>query len=222
MIASFYPSTCHQHIEDPQKRAEVLKRAFLVVRRATGQEPWKEIAARRKENLLVYLALSRFGRRRPLTQLPLSIQRDIKAFLGTYSKGREEANRLLFSVGNADAIDQACWQSSIGHLVENALLIRRDSLPSLEPVLRVYEGCARALLGEVEAANVIKLHRYSGKVSYLVCKDLDRDPNPVVSLRIKVNLPKLTTDFFDYSDWDTPSRLGIDPQLLLAGQPASS
>ncbi len=33
----------------------------------------------------------------------------------------------------------------------NALYVHRDALDSLEPLLRVYEGCARAYLGEVEA-----------------------------------------------------------------------
>ena len=40
-------------------------------------------------------------------------------------------------------------------------------------LLRVYEGCARAYLGEVEGANLIKLHRHSGKVSYLVDPDFE-------------------------------------------------
>jgi DNA phosphorothioation-associated putative methyltransferase len=191
-----------------------LKRAFLVVGRATGQEPWREIAARRTEDLLVYLALARFGRRRPLSQLSPVTQRDIKAFMGTYTRACDEANRLLFSIGDANAIDLACQRAQIGHLVENALIVRRDDLQELEPVLRVYEGCARAILGDVEDTNVVKLHRTSGKVSYLVCKDLDQNPDPIVSLRIKVNLPSLAIDVFDYSRWEAPSRLGIDPNVL--------
>ncbi len=58
--------------------------------------------------------------------------------------------------------------STIGKLLPNALYVHREALDSLEPLLRVYEGCARAYLGEVERANLIKLHRHSGKVSYLV------------------------------------------------------
>src|SRR5205823_8964190 len=92
--------------------------------------------------------------------------------------------------------------------------IRRDSMDALEPVLRVYEGCARALLGEVEGANVIKLHRYSGKVTYLVCPALDRDPDPTLELRIKVTLPTLSIDVFDYSRREDPPRLGVEPRLL--------
>jgi hypothetical protein len=76
-------------------------------------------------------------------------------------------------------------------------------------VLRVYEGCARALLGEVEGANVLKLHRYSGKVTYLVCPRLDRDPEPGLELRIKVTLPTLAIGTFDYSRREEQPRLGV-------------
>ena len=55
-------------------------------------------------------------------------------------------------------------------------------------LLRVYEGCARAYLGEVEGANLIKLHRHSGKVSYLVYPDFATDPHPVLFHSIKLSL----------------------------------
>jgi DNA phosphorothioation-associated putative methyltransferase len=92
--------------------------------------------------------------------------------------------------------------------------VRRDSLGALEPVLRVYEGCAGALLGEVEGANVLKLHRYSGKVTYLVCPGLDNDPDPTLELRVKVTLPTLAIDVFDYTQRNDPPRLGVEPGLL--------
>jgi len=196
-----------------------IKRAFQVVRRVTGQEPWKAIADRRREDLLVYLALARFGRRRPLSKLVASTQHDVKAFLGTYRRACEEADALLFSVGKAEVIDQTCRRSAVGCLVENALIVRRDSLDEVEPVLRVYEGCARALLGEVEGANIIKLHRYSGKVSYLVCPGIDREPDPPLELRIKVTLPSLAIDVFDYSRREDPPRLGIEASRLDASRP---
>jgi len=95
--------------------------------------------------------------------------------------------------------------------------VRRDSLDALELVLRVYEGCARALLGEVEGANVIKLHRYSGKVTYLVCPGLDSNPDPALELRVKVTLPALSIDIFDSSGRDDPPCLGVEPRLLANG-----
>ena len=76
-----------------------------------------------------------------------------------------------------------------------------------------FEGCARAILGEVDEANVVKLYRYSGKVSYLVCPDLEHEANPTVRLRIKVNLRTLDIDFFDYTHWDEMPRLNTTQPL---------
>jgi DNA phosphorothioation-associated putative methyltransferase len=92
--------------------------------------------------------------------------------------------------------------------------VRRASRDAFERVLRVYEGCARALLGAVEGANVIKLHRRSGKVTYLACPGLDRDPDPALELRVKVTLPTLSIDIFDYSGREDPPRLAVEPRLL--------
>jgi len=68
--------------------------------------------------------------------------------------------------------------------------------------------------GEVEGANVLELLRYSGKVTYLVCPGLDRDPDPALELCVKVTLPALSIDVFDYSGREDPPRLGVDPRLL--------
>ena len=84
---------------------------------------------------------------------------------------------------------------------------KREALPE-------WRVGARALLGEVEGANVIKLHRHSGKVTYLVCPGLDRDPDPTLELRIKVTLPALSIDTFDYSRREDPPCLGVGPGLL--------
>jgi hypothetical protein len=61
---------------------------------------------------------------------------------------------------------------------------------------------------------VIKLHRCSGKVTSLVCPGLDRDPDPALELRIKVTLPALSIDVFDYSGREDRPRLGVGPSLL--------
>ncbi len=79
-------------------------------------------------------------------------------------------------------------QATVGKLLPNALYVYRDALESLEPLLRVYEGCARAYLGEVEGANLIKLHRHSEKVSYLAYPDFETDPHPALLRSIKLSL----------------------------------
>ena len=79
------------------------------------------------------------------------------------------------------------WRASgpaIGKLLPDDLYVHNSALDSLEPILRIYEGCGRAYLGEVEGANIIKIHRRSGKLSYLVYPDFETDPHPaLLSLR---------------------------------------
>jgi hypothetical protein len=52
-------------------------------------------------------------------------------------------------------------------LDEQALYIHRSLLNALPPVLRAYVGCATTLFGDVAQADVIKLHKASGKVNVL-------------------------------------------------------
>ena len=39
-------------------------------------------------------------------------------------------------------MDEACRRSSLGKLLPNALYVHRSAFDRLEPLLRVYEGCA--------------------------------------------------------------------------------
>jgi hypothetical protein len=39
------------------------------------------------------------------------------------------------------------------------LYVHRSALDTLEPLLRIYEGCGRTYLGEIEGANIIKIDR---------------------------------------------------------------
>jgi DNA phosphorothioation-associated putative methyltransferase len=202
-----------------EERFGSLVKAFRLVQKVTDEAPWKEIAQRRTEDLLVYLALARFRRRPPIAKLPLTIQRDIKAFLGTYAAACEKADELLFLAGNAKAIDAACQRATVGQLVDNALTVHESVLPSLEPLLRIYEGCARALVGSIEGANLIKLHRHSGKVSYIVYPDFETVAFPKIQLRVKVALRSLAIDVFDYSNWPDPPVLFRKDEVLPSDHP---
>lgn len=54
-----------------------LKRAFHLIERATDATAWRKIADERTQDLLIYLALSRFDGRPSYLRLPSDIQLDI-------------------------------------------------------------------------------------------------------------------------------------------------
>ena len=196
------------------ERFRSLKRAFAVIQRITDSDSWEAIARRRREDLVVYLALSRFRKRPAISHYPLTLQRDIKAFFGSYTKACAEADQLLFQAGDEAAIDEACKRSPIGKLLPDDLYVHRSALDSLEPILRIYEGCGRTYLGEVEGANIIKIHRRTGKLSYLVYPDFEDDPHPALLRCVKLNLRDRHIACFDYAESPNPPVLHRKEKFL--------
>lgn len=192
-----------------------LKRAFAAIQRITDAESWDAIARRRREDMLVYLALTRFRKRPMLSQLPLGLQRDIRAFFGTYNKACAEADEQLFKAGDATVIDEACKRSTIGKLLPDDLYVHRSALDSLEPILRIYEGCGQAYLGEVEGANIVKIHRRSGKLSYLVYPNFESDPHPALFRSVRLNLRTRQIESYEYGQSANPPILHRKESFLL-------
>lgn len=165
-----------------------VRRAFRVVLTVTDKRRWEEIGSERAQDLLVYLALSQFEGRAMFGRLPLSLQRDVKAFFGSYKRACAEADELLFSLGRPGVVDTACAQSPIGKLTPSALYVHESALPVIAPVLRLYEGCARGFWGQVEGANIVKLHLGEPKVSYLSYPEFDRNPHPALASAESIHL----------------------------------
>lgn len=157
----------------------------------------------RTEDLLVYLALQRFGRRKPYRQLDLGLQRDVKALLHNYATATDEAARLLAQAADPEKIADACVSAAergLGWLIEGRSLHLHSSLvPQLPAVLRVYVGCAAVLYGDVALADLVKIHIPSGKVTMMRCDDFGL-PLPKVVERVKINLRTQDVRFFVYDE----------------------
>jgi DNA phosphorothioation-associated putative methyltransferase len=143
----------------------------------------------------------------------------MRAFFGTYTKACRQADELLFRAGDPAAIDEACARSPVGKLLPDDLYVHRSALETIEPILRVYEGCARAYLGEVEGASIIKIHRRSGKLSYLVYPEFDDDPHPALLRSIRVNLRSRQIDSTDYTGSANPPVLHRKETFLAPDHP---
>lgn len=206
-------------VSELEARFGSLKRAFALVKRVTGVAEWDAITQRCTEDLLVYLALGRFRKRPPMSVLPLCLQRDIRAFFGSYTNVCRLADELLFRAGDAEAIDEAYRRSRVGKLLPNALYVHRSALESLDPLLRVYEGCGRAYLGEVEGVNLIKLHRFSGKISYLIYPDFETDPHPALLRSVKLSLRTRELECLDYASSPNPPVLHRKETFLRLDHP---
>jgi DNA phosphorothioation-associated putative methyltransferase len=184
--------------------AGTARKAFGVLRHVHGQDHLRAIADLRAEDLLVFLALERLEDRPRFGQLGDRVRRDVRAFFGTYKQACVEADRLLLSAGNPLLRDAACRDSAVGKLLPTAFFIHEAGLSQLEGVLRVVEGCARSLVGEIEGANVIKFGRRRPTVSYLCYPGFDRVAHPTLRFSVSVDLGALRATWHDFEVRENP------------------
>ncbi|MFN5187713.1 MAG: hypothetical protein ACK5GD_18195 [Planctomycetota bacterium] len=85
--------------------------------------------------------------------------------------------------------------------------------------MRVFEGCANSYLGDVEDANIVKLHRFSGKVSYLSCPQFERHPHPPVRRTIKLSLRNLFLQCIDHTENKNPLLLDRKERMIEPDHP---
>jgi DNA phosphorothioation-associated putative methyltransferase len=170
----------------------------LFLQKGGGVE-MKRAQENRRRDLLVYVALANLRKRVPFGHLSSSLRTDIRAFFGNYTRALEKGLELLYAAGDPGEIELACEDLKIGWQDELALYVHCSLLDELPPVLRAYVGCATTLFGDVSQAGVIKLHKASGKVTFLLYDDFDAKPLPELRLRIKVNLRTRWVQVFDHS-----------------------
>ncbi len=175
-----------------------LRNAFRIIKRVTGEEHWDRVRLARSEDLLVYLALSRFGRRPTLSQLPENLQHDVKDFFGSYKAGCEQADRLLFAVADQERLAAGMRASTVGKTTHSSLYVHTSAVDELAPILRVLDGCAQALVGTIEEATLVKFHLDRPAVSYLDYPDFDTEPHPALRSGYIVRLDALRVDYRDY------------------------
>ncbi|MDG0980183.1 MAG: DNA phosphorothioation-associated putative methyltransferase [Halieaceae bacterium] len=160
-------------------------------------------AQNRRDDLLVYFALSLFGKRTRYREMPEGLQRDVKAFFGNYQGAINDATEMLFSVSNTELIEDLCRAANVSlpsSLLDGnkSLTFQRKYLEFLPPVLRAYVGCAQQLFGDVENTHLVKIHIHTGKVSFMTYDDFESSPTPRLRERIKVRLRDQDVDYFDY------------------------
>jgi len=181
-----------------RERIRSPKRALNLLSRRGDGGKIQMAAENRRRDLLVYLAMANLRKRVPFGHLSTSLRLDIRAFFGNYTRGLEKGLELLYAAGDPGEIELACEDLKIGWQDEQALYLHRSLVDQLPAVLRAYVGCAVSLFGDVAQADVVKLHKASGKVTFLVYDDFEKDL-PELHQRIKVNLRTRWVQVFDHS-----------------------
>jgi DNA phosphorothioation-associated putative methyltransferase len=193
--------------------------AQRLIARQFGNRSFDVARDQRHGDLTVYLALANLRKIVPFGQLSDRLRWDIKSFLGVYTKALQRGRDLLFSAGDPGEIELACEDVKVGLQDEQALYIHRSLLDSLPPILRVYVGCALMRYGDLTEVDIIKIHKASGKVTFLIYDDFDK-ALPELQQRIKVNLRTLFVQVFDYTESPATQLLYFKERYLAADHPS--
>jgi DNA phosphorothioation-associated putative methyltransferase len=195
-----------------------IRRAFKVILQATDAGEWDAITDKRRNDLLVYLALSHFGKRPKFKDLSPSVQADVKALFGSYQQACTAADLMLMSLGQTSLIEERCRQSPIGQQRPNSLWVHVSALDQLDPLLRLYEGCASRTIGRPEEATVVKFHVQKPQITYLFYPGFDKEPHPALHTSMAIGLRDLHVRYRDY-DPDNPPLLHQKEQLVMNDYP---
>ncbi len=186
-----------------------------------GADTYAAARKQRKEDLLVYLAIANFRKRVPLKALDDALQADIKSHFGTYRQAQEKGLALLFSTGQEEALEQAVAGLKFGWFddKEGHFSIHCSLLHELPAALRIYIQCGAHLYGDPQEADIIKIHLWSKKLTFLHYDDFDRQPFPELRIRIKIDLLNRFVTVFDHAEGKEHQLLFFKERFLSAGDP---
>ncbi|WP_319420909.1 DNA phosphorothioation-associated putative methyltransferase [Pleurocapsa sp. FMAR1] len=196
------------------------QRAFKVIFQATDRKEWEAIAEKRRQDLLVYLALGKFSGRPTIRKLAPEVKADVKALFGNYKQACTIADLLLIQVGDMKKIANLCKTSNIGKQLNDAIAVHVSALEKLPPLLRLYEGCASRNFYRLENANIVKLYYNKPKITYLVYPEFDTKAHPALQATMEVDLHNLSVTYHDISDETNPLILHQKDTLVAPDYPS--
>ncbi len=198
-----------------------LPRALQLFIDRFGEPTFVAARQRRKEDLLVFVAAAQLRRKIPFNQLSLRLQRDLRAFFGSYINAEEKARELMFAAGDSDELEIAAAQLDFGFLDprEGHFTIHPSLLDELPVILRVYVECAARLYGNPREADLIKIHLHSRKLTFHYYRDFDTTPLPELLTRIKIDLKRLFVTVIDHTTGPEHQLLFFNERFLAKDHP---
>jgi DNA phosphorothioation-associated putative methyltransferase len=184
-----------------QERISLKRAAYICQEELFDSQDLQITSKERREDLLVYFALTMFSGKKNYSELPQFLQYDVKSFFGNHANALIEARNLLFSTGDSDSVRSACEESAdegIGYIVgSDAFQFHISVLDQLAPILRCFVGCTEVLHGDVSGADLLKVHIWSGKLTLLHYDDFSK-PLPELLQRVKIDMRKQVINVFRY------------------------
>jgi len=163
-----------------------------------GNNEWKNIVSRTKNHYLTRIALAMFRGKPKLSHFTNNDKRSIKTLFGSFTNALKQSKEILYSIGNPNIITKICGKCPFGFEDEQALYLHRSLIPQVDAVLQSYIGIGRLFYGELDAVDIFKIHKESGKLTLLIYDDFDNEDIPILHTRIKISFRERRIWYFDH------------------------
>lgn len=172
-----------------------VRRAFTALPFPDKERDVARVAAIRKDDLLVYLALNIFDRRASFGSIPSAVQRDVKAFFGSYKSALDHGQVALFEAGNAERTRAAVAAANDAHLGvleadDSDYMFHASSIARQPATIRIILGCAERIEPQPADLDLIKIHGSGQRVSYLSFDKFSERALPLLVRRTIVDLAR--------------------------------
>ncbi|MBU2329662.1 MAG: DNA phosphorothioation-associated putative methyltransferase [Alphaproteobacteria bacterium] len=160
------------------------------------------MAEARRDDLLVFGALSLFPGAPRYSGLPPAMQRDVRHFFGSHAAFIAEATHLLSRLRNRDEIEASfrrSAESGNATLKDGVLSFSMANEAELDVLARVVLGCAELISPGFSQVDAVDIGPDPSRIVGYVCLDFGRQLPRLVSIR-KVSLSRQTARNVDLED----------------------
>lgn len=145
----------------------------------------------RREDLTLFLAMCKFGRRSGVG-LSERLRRDVRHFFSSLTKAEEVGTAFLFSLGKVDTLAAAAAEvaeQKLGHRLGSLVHFQREALDRMPLAIRGFVACVTVIHGGLDEVDVIAIDIEERRATLYRIPDFEARL-PLVTRSTKVSLPR--------------------------------
>jgi DNA phosphorothioation-associated putative methyltransferase len=184
------------------------KRASAWLTDHFGAETLKRAISIKRGQLLCYLALALFRRKKMRSLITAELRREIKQQFATLQNAEKEAYEVLRSIADVDALADSCMEAGDHNVAQidarGRLVVHASRVSELPPSLQVVIGIAEWLGDDLSSVDVVGVRVENVAVTFHRYRDFLNEPFPILETRLRVHLVNQSVKFLPELESEAP------------------
>jgi DNA phosphorothioation-associated putative methyltransferase len=197
------------------------KRASAWLTDHFGSEMLEHAIRVKRGQLLCYLALALFRRKKLRSLMTAELRREIKQQFGSLKLVEEEAFQTLRNMADVEMLAnncmEACEQGGAQIDGKGRLIVHAERVSELPPSLQVVIGVAEWLGGDLSSVDVVSVRVENVAVTFHRYRNFSNEPFPVLEARLRVYLAKQSVRYLPELE-NEPLRMLVGKSDILTSE----